>query len=153
MSKTDILKSNGTYNINSASVRAENFQHGIFFDPCDLIQVKYEMLRCVERKELSISEATKRYGFSRQTYYSLKAAVEEGGIMALIPQKTGPKNNFKLIEEGQLFIDAYLRKHSVCHAVVLVQFLHFRPDKASGHTPANSAHPSLPFYPVDLISY
>lgn len=111
MSKTDILKSNGTYNINSASVRAENFQHGIFFDPCDLIQVKYEMLRCVERKELSISEATKRYGFSRQTYYSLKAAVEEGGIMALIPQKTGPKNNFKLIEEGQLFIDAYLRKH------------------------------------------
>jgi len=54
MSKIDILKENGTFNAEGGSVKADNFLHGIFFDPNDLMQVKYEMLRSVDKKELSI---------------------------------------------------------------------------------------------------
>ena len=111
MSKIECLKENGTYNADSKSVLAEDFKHGIFFDPCDLIQVKYEMLRSVEKKELSITEASTKYGLSRQTYYINKAAVEEGGISALMPKKTGPKNAVKLNDDCANFIDSYVMEH------------------------------------------
>ena len=111
LTKHDILKSNGTYNIGSDSVVASDFQHGIFFDPHDLVQVKYEMLRSVAKKELSVSEASAKYGLSRQSYYSNKAAFDKEGIAALMPKKTGPKTNFKLNQEGRQFIDRYLVEH------------------------------------------
>ena len=104
MSKIDILKENGTFNADSNSVKADDFLHGIFFDPNDLVQVKYEMLRSVEKKESSISEAAEKYGLSRQTYYVNKAAIESGGLAALIPKKTGPKDGYKLKDEGRRFI-------------------------------------------------
>ena len=111
MSKIDILKENGTFNADSNSVKADDFLHGIFFDPNDLVQVKYEMLRSVEKKESSISEAAEKYGLSRQTYYVNKAAIESGGLAALIPKKTGPKDGYKLKDEGRRFIDDYISKH------------------------------------------
>ena len=43
--------------------------------------------------------------------------------------------------------------HAVFSAAALVQFLHFLPDKTSGHTPADSTHASLPFNPVYLVSF
>lgn len=111
MSKIDILKENGTYNPGGESVRADDFLHGIFFDPNDLVQVKYEMLRSVEKKECSISEASEKYGLSRQTYYINKSAIENGGLTALMPKKTGPKDGFKLKDEGRRFIDNYISEH------------------------------------------
>ena len=111
MSKIDVLKENGTYNADSASVKAEDFLHGIFFDPNDLVQVKYEMLRSVEKKESSVSEASEKYGLSRQTYYISRSAFENGGLAALLPKKTGPKDGFKLKDEGRKFIDKYLCEH------------------------------------------
>ena len=45
MSKEDILKANGTYNRSHGKVTAEKFLTGGFYDPMDIIQVKYEMLR------------------------------------------------------------------------------------------------------------
>ena len=111
MSKIDVLKENGTFNAEGGSVKADDFLHGIFFDPNDLMQVKYEMLRSVDKKELSISEASEKYGLSRQTYYVTKSAFERGGLAGLIPQKTGPKGGSKLNEEGLRFIDSYLSKH------------------------------------------
>ena len=106
--KNDVLKKNGTYNKDSGSVTAEEFQAGIFFDPNDLIQVKYEMLRYVAKNEGSVSEASKKYGFSRQSYYLNKAAVDVGGIAALIPQKPGPRKAYKLTDRGCQFIDSYI---------------------------------------------
>lgn len=111
MSKIDYLKENGTYNPDGHSVLAEDFQHGIFFDPYDLLQVKYEMLRSVEKKELSVTEASDKYGLSRQTYYITKERMEKGGIFALLPRKTGPQKNIKLTDAGLHFIDRYLAQH------------------------------------------
>ena len=109
--KPDILRKNGTYNKNYASVKAEDFQHGIFFDSKDLAQVKYEMLRSVAKGENSVLEASSKYGFSRQSYYIIKDGVDREGLSALIPKKTGPKESYKLKKEGQVFIDQYTRNH------------------------------------------
>lgn len=109
--KTEILKGNGTYNKDSGSVTAAEFQTGIFFDPDDIVQVKYEMLRSVARSEMTVSQAADRYGFSRQGFYINKAAFDAGGIAALVPKKTGPKNPHKLTDEGKRFIDAYTAAH------------------------------------------
>ena len=111
MKKTDILKENGTFNHQSDKVTADDFRHGIFFDPQDLVQVKYEMLRSVAKDNLSVSEASKKYGLSRQTYYINKEAVEKAGIMALIPQKPGPKHATKLTDDGKTFIDSFVQSH------------------------------------------
>lgn len=110
-SKTDILKKNGTYNRNHASVKAEVFQHGIFFDAEDLAQVKYEMLRSVAKGENSVLEASAKYGFSRQSFYTIKDGVEKEGLGSLIPKKTGPRDSYKLNKECQSFIDIYISGH------------------------------------------
>ncbi len=110
-SKEDTLKKNGTYNRNHDSVKAADFQHSVFFDPKDLAQVKYEMLRSVAKGETSILEASSRYGFSRQSYYSIKDSVDKEGLSALIPKKTGPRHSYKLTEKGQSFIDHYVSDH------------------------------------------
>jgi transposase len=109
--KGDILRKNGTYNKNHDSVKAGDFQQGIFFDAEDLAQVKYEMLRSVAKGENSILEASSMYGFSRQSYYIIKNSVDKEGLSALIPKKTGPKESYKLKKEGQVFIDQYTRSH------------------------------------------
>ena len=111
MAKIDILKENGTFNETSIRVTAEDFQHGVFFDPNDLLQVKYEMLRSVEKGGLSVSDAAEKYGFSRQSFYVNKTAFENGGLAGLMPKKTGPKHSHKLTNEGQRFIDEYLNVH------------------------------------------
>ena len=110
-SKIDVLKENGSYNENSASVQAEHFKHGIFFDPHDLVQVKYEMVRSVEKDNASIGEAASMYGFSRQTFYTCRTAIEQEGIGGLIPRKKGPKTGYKLDEDGKHFIDQYMERH------------------------------------------
>ncbi|MCR5304605.1 MAG: helix-turn-helix domain-containing protein [Lachnospiraceae bacterium] len=111
MTKIDILKENGTFNESSKRVTAEDFQHGVFFDPNDLFQVKYEMLRSVEKGDMSVSDAAEKYGFSRQSYYVNKVAFENGGLAGLIPKKTGPRHGHKLTDEGKKFIDEYLNDH------------------------------------------
>lgn len=109
--KRDNLIKNGTYNKNYASVKAEIFQQGIFFDAEDLAQVKYEMLRSVAKGENSVLEASSKFGFSRQSYYIIKDGVDREGLGALIPKKTGPKESYKLKKEGQAFIDRYVGDH------------------------------------------
>jgi len=48
-----------------------------FFDPRDLVQVKYEMLRRV-REGQSVTQAASAFGFSRVALYQTKAALEKG---------------------------------------------------------------------------
>ncbi len=122
-SKEDILKANGTYNRGHDSVTADEFQHGIFFDPKDLTQVKYEMLRSVAKEGTSISEAAEKYGLSRQTYYISKNAVENQGMGGLIPQKRGPKGSYKLTDQAAKFIDDYIKEHPQANPAEINQAL------------------------------
>jgi len=111
MGKNDVLKENGTYNLKHESVMASHFHKGIFFDPHDLIQVKYEMLRSVDVGECTITQAAELFGLSRESFYHTRSAYETGGLQGLLPQKTGPKGAHKLTEKGRDFIDRYQKDH------------------------------------------
>jgi len=108
MSKQDILLENGTYNKNHNKVIEQRFVDDDFYDPQDLAQVKYEMLRTVRESEKSIEEVTKRFGFSRSGFYKIKNSFEKSGISSFVSNKTGPQNARKLTKEYQQFIDNYL---------------------------------------------
>jgi transposase len=70
-----------------------------FFDPRDLVQVKYELLRRVRVDGDSVSHATSLFALSRPTFYAAQAAWEHAGIVGLLPEPTGPRHAHKLTEE------------------------------------------------------
>ena len=105
MNKKEVLKGNGTYNKNYKNVKTPKFIDDHFFDPMDIAQVKYEMLKEVERDGATITDAADNYGFSRTAYYNIKEAFSAQGIRGLIPEKPGPKNPHKLTRERQKRID------------------------------------------------
>src|SRR5260370_42025513 len=57
--KRQTLRRHGTLNAQPESVTQPLFQNSDFFDPDDLLQVKYEMLRQVHADQNSISEAAR----------------------------------------------------------------------------------------------
>ena len=94
--KLKSLKQNGTLNPRPDKVNDVKFIDHEFFDPNDLLQVKYEMIRKVEQNETSVSEATSSFGFSRPSFYRLQEAFQKEGLVGLISKKKGPKEAHKL---------------------------------------------------------
>jgi transposase len=70
-----------------------------FFDPCDLVLVKYELLRRVRVDGYSVSHATALFALSRPTFYAAQSAWEQAGLSGLLPVKTGPRQAHKLTDE------------------------------------------------------
>lgn len=113
MSKEDALRANGTYNSNYSNVTENRFHENDFYDPMDLVQVKYEMLReALNNPSRNIGELAHDYGFSRAAFYKIKEAYEAKGTIALIPNKSGPKQAHKLTGEYQAFIDKHPKSSS-----------------------------------------
>jgi hypothetical protein len=67
------------------------FGEGEFFDPRDLVQVKYEMLRRVLTEKRPVSEAATAFGFSRVAFYQAQAAFAEHGLPGLLAKRPGPR--------------------------------------------------------------
>ena len=105
-SKTDALIEDGTFNPAPDKVRDAKFHAGEFFDPRDVVQVKYELLRRVSVDKLSITEASDEYGVSRPTYYQTKADFDTAGIAGLVPAKPGPRGPHKVDDEVLAFLRA-----------------------------------------------
>src|SRR4030095_14985805 len=91
-----VLRQHATPNPRPDGVTHSLFAASEFFDPHDLLQVKYEMLRLVSVDKRSISEAAKSCGFSRPSFYQAQAAFEQGGLAGLIRNKPGPHGGHKL---------------------------------------------------------
>jgi len=89
-------------------VHDPKFRDSEFFDPHDVVQVKYEMLRRVSVENASVSNATEEYGVSRPTYYQTRASFDESGIAGLVPKKRGPHGPHKLQGEVLAFIQERL---------------------------------------------
>ena len=70
--KHDELRSNGSFNHRANTISAELFNRSPFFDAHDLIQVKYEMLRAVEKENRNVSSTAEEFGFSRVSFYQIK---------------------------------------------------------------------------------
>ncbi len=102
--KLESLRQQGTLNPRPHAVTAELFVASEFFDARDLVQVKYEMLRRVQKDGRSITEAAAAFGFSRPSFYQAQSAFEQGGLAGLAPLKRGPKQAHKLTAEILEFI-------------------------------------------------
>jgi transposase len=94
--KVDALRKQGCLHPHPEKVTDEAFGASEFFDPRDLVQVKYEMLRRVRVDSQAISQAAPGFGLSRPSYYQAQTAYEEGGLPALLPKKPGPRRAHKL---------------------------------------------------------
>jgi transposase len=122
--KSQLLGEHGTLNPRPQLVSDGLFQDSEFFDPRDLLLVKYEMLRRVRLEELTVAEAAAAFGFSRPSFYQAQARFEEGGLAGLIPQRPGPRHAHKLSDEvldylqQQQALDELLRAPQLCRLVL-----------------------------------
>ena len=102
--KFEVLSQQGTLNPHPQDVTHELFQNNNFFDPRDLVQVKYEMLRQVRVENQSVSQSAKAFGFSRPSFYQARSTFQQTGMAGLIPQKRGPRHAHKLTPEVLKFL-------------------------------------------------
>lgn len=105
--KVTALLAEGTFNPAAERVRDPKFHAHDFFDPRDLVQVKYELLRRVSLERASVTAATAEYGVSRPTYYQAKAHFAIAGIAGLVPRKRGPRGPHKLQGEALAFVERH----------------------------------------------
>src|SRR5215472_15806138 len=97
--KTLELKRTGTLNPYPDSVSDSLFEENPFFDPKDLLQVRYEMLRRHSVEGISIVDVATRFGVSRPTVYQAQAAFQQAGLSGLLPKHRGPKEGHQLSAE------------------------------------------------------
>ena len=124
--KLEALRQQGTLNPRPDEVADELFANNGFFDPRDLVQVKYEMLRRVQADGNSITDAAAAFGFSRPSFYQARSAFEQDGLAGLVPRKRGPKQAHKLTEEVVAFIRETRQSDSSIQAGQLARLIHQR---------------------------
>jgi transposase len=103
--KQQALEDNGTLNARASKVRDPAFVQSDFFDPHDLVQVRYEMLRHVLSDGQPITDTVARFGVTRPTFYKAQADFERSGLVGLLPAKRGPHGPHKLTDEVKRFIE------------------------------------------------
>jgi transposase len=115
------MMKNGSYNHRADAVTNKLFQRFRFFDAHDVMQVKYEMLRAVEKDNCDITEAAEAFGFSRVSFYQARKDFEANGIAGLIPKKRGPKGSRKVNESDIEFAKALIGTHTKAQIVMLLK--------------------------------
>ena len=105
--KTESLKKYGALNPRPQKVTEKMFSDSAleFFDPRDLVQVKYEMLRAVDKEGRSVKQASKAFGFSRPAFYQAQFQFKQGGVSGLVKKRCGPKSAHKLTDDILAFIE------------------------------------------------
>ena len=102
--KSAALAQDGALNPHPEAVRDPLFTGNPFFDPRDLVQVRYEMVRRHQVDGLAISEIATAFGVSRPTYYKAQDVLETAGLAGLLPSRRGPKGGHKVSAKVIAFI-------------------------------------------------
>ena len=89
-SKRQRLREAGTLNAHPERVLAPRFQHSPFYDPADLLQVRYELIRDVRQDARGRAQAARDFGLSRHTLHRLERLFEADGLVGLVPRQRGP---------------------------------------------------------------
>lgn len=97
--KLAALKAAGTLNRNPQAISDPLFRGGGFFDPRDLVQVRYEMVRRHRVEGVPVAMTARVFGVSLPTAYQAHAAFEAAGIAGLLPKRRGPRQGHKLTPE------------------------------------------------------
>ncbi len=124
--KAEGLRQRGCLYPHPEQVTDELFALSEFFDPRDLLQVKYEMLRRVQIDGHAVSQSAARFGLSRPSYYQAQKAYESGGLPALLPKKPGPRRAHKLSTEVVDALRAALAEEPTLNSQALVQLVQER---------------------------
>ena len=119
--KIEALRSCGTLNRHPDEVRNPLFTENDFFDPHDLVQLKYETLRAVEVDGRPIAQAALDSGLSRPTIYEARENFRQEGIEGLLPKKRGPKKARKLTPQVRGYLEELVASNPALKATVLVQ--------------------------------
>lgn len=103
--KRRALKAQGALNPAPEKVLASLFaDYPEFFDAEDRLQVRYEMLRAPAQGEMTVADACRIFGVSRQTFYMLRRAFETRGLAGLAEGKRGRKGPLKASVEVVEFV-------------------------------------------------
>ena len=97
--KADFLRKEGLLNPRPGRVVHSLFDSLDFFDPLDLPQVRYEMLRAARVEGLSVAKACHLFGFSREYFYRLERSFMERGYVALLGARMGRRPLIALNQE------------------------------------------------------
>jgi transposase len=103
--KREALRAHASLNPHPEAVTSALFRNSDFFDPLDLVQVKYEMLRRADAENQPVTRAAREFGFSRPSFYQAQAAFQQSGLSGLIPQKRGPREAHKLTDAVMEFVE------------------------------------------------
>jgi transposase len=104
--KRKALQDHRTFHARAQQVSDGIFLDSEFFDPRDLLQVKYEMLRRVRIDGLPIAQVARRFALSRPAFYKAQKAFTSDGMWGLLPHKRGPRHAHKLSKKVMAFIVA-----------------------------------------------
>ena len=102
--KCNSLREQASLNRHPERVQDALFQAHPFFDPRDLVQVRYEMVRRVMCDGQPIEATAVAFGFSRVRLYQLRKRFEAAGLAGLLPQAKGPQRARKLCDDVLSFI-------------------------------------------------
>jgi transposase len=105
--KAEALSQQGALHPNPEIVRDVAFQRDEFFDPRDLVQVRYEMLRRHKVDGEAVTDVAEKFGISRQAYYMTDAAFGEKGIAGLLARPHGPQRAHKCSPEVLDFVEQW----------------------------------------------
>ncbi len=110
--KTESLKRCGALNPHPQKVAEKMFSDSAFefFDPRDLVQVKYEMLRAVDKQGRSVKQASEAFGFSRPAFYQAQSQFKQQGVTGLAKKRPGPKSAHKLTDDILAFIEEKVKE-------------------------------------------
>ena len=111
--KNKILRKHIALHPRPDGIKDELFAEYEFFDSHDTVQVKYEMLRRVQKDGWSVSRAAKIFGFSRNAFYQARIAFQRAGIVGLFRERPGPRHAHKLSEEVMDFVQKSLEENSL----------------------------------------
>jgi transposase len=102
--KTKFLRKEGLLNPKPERVSHTLFQNNAFFDPLDLPQVRYEMLRTARVEQSPVTEACRLFGFSREYFYRLEREFMSRGYAGLLGSFRGRRPLIALNQELINFI-------------------------------------------------
>jgi transposase len=121
--KVEALRAERSLNPRPEAVIDERFSCSEFLDARDLVQVKYEMVRRARVDGEPVSRAAETFGFSRPSFYAAQAALDQGGLQALVPARPGPKRAHKLTGEVVSFARERLAADPKLSSQALVELI------------------------------
>ncbi len=124
--KAQDLQRAGTLNARPGAVTDALFRENPFFDPRDLLQVRYEMLRRHRADALSILAAAAAFGVSRPTFYQAQTAFQRAGLAGLLPKPRGPKGGHKLSAAVLDYVEGLKAADPALTTLACVQAVHDR---------------------------